>query len=634
MSIAETLVGKSGQERCAIKGAALVARATLGKVDGGGMKVEIVSTGATKFGLEVMVRAWDSKGNPLGFGPKGDVETERIRIHNPPIMVYAGDDKDGEPTYREDLKAALLEDVFHTISICAKPGSKPVAGSIGNTISTFYPGANGVNDPVDGYCGQTENGVTFSTLTGGVGDYAKDTDLAAKLYLTGHTTTDRFNYLYRLLMGFDTSGIGSDTISAAVLSLVPNNIYDATGDDPGLVIVTSAPASSTALANGDYDSVGSTSFASVAMASLSVGSYHDFTLNASGRANINKGGYSYFGAMLDWDFDDSFGGTWASGATWGYKIRESAYSGTTSDPKLVVTHASGGATVSLGVLECQAAIHSLTPAPGAVTTSLGALECRAELLGPTVVPGGVTAALVVLEAEAALLTPVMSPGPITVPLDALEAVAELLDVTMIGGGGTALLGVLGAEAAIHGLTPAPGGVSVELGVLGIIARLMSPTFPGTATGPLAVPAVKLRQLIAATPEFQAWVGAADATEAEASIHIGGVVSPVRPFVVIRIDAFDALRYAGGARSWFLPRGALRVLWEEGIAAENRDGHADAETAFLGGLDTILRAVLDLAGSDDHISLDAFDLIDDPARSADDEDDAYYQAPTVARWGLE
>lgn len=154
----------------------------------------------------------------------------------------------------------------------------------------------------------------------------------------------------------------------------------------------------------------------------------------------------------------------------------------------------------------------------------------------------------------------------------------------------------------------------------------------TYTGPLTLPLSDLRTLIAATSEFQTFVGAANATEAAESIHIGGVASPTRPFVLLSLEAFEAQRYAMGARDWFLLNGAVRVMFESAVASENQDGHADAENAALTAIDTIMSAALDLAGSDSYMSLTGFDLAEDPRRSDEDDQDDYYQVPCLASWG--
>jgi len=90
----------------------------------------------------------------------------------------------------------------------------------------------------------------------------------------------------------------SADISAAVLSLYGRNKTDDLSITPNVDIYTSAPASNTALANGDFDSLGSTSQTGspITYADFSISGYNAFTFNSTGRGNISKTGISKFGS--------------------------------------------------------------------------------------------------------------------------------------------------------------------------------------------------------------------------------------------------------------------------------------------------------------------------------------------------
>jgi len=77
------------------------------------------------------------------------------------------------------------------------------------------------------------------------------------------------------------------------------------------------------------------------VASMSVGTYADYALNATGTAQINQTGISKFGYAMVYDID---GTTPPSGGDLGCRlhIRMADYSGSASDPKLVVEHTAGG----------------------------------------------------------------------------------------------------------------------------------------------------------------------------------------------------------------------------------------------------------------------------------------------------
>lgn len=145
----------------------------------------------------------------------------------------------------------------------------------------------------------------------------------------------------RLFMLFDTSTLGAAaTISAAVITITSDgkNVVD-TGNYG--VIVSSTPASNTLLASGDWDQVGSTELSNQLSFNSwgAAGATHDLTLNAGGIAAIAKTGISKFAIRSGYDINNTtpsntnFGG----GAT--YTVAKSAdTTGTTSDPKLVVTY--------------------------------------------------------------------------------------------------------------------------------------------------------------------------------------------------------------------------------------------------------------------------------------------------------
>jgi hypothetical protein len=174
-----------------------------------------------------------------------------------------------------------------------------------------------------------------------------------------------------------------------------------------------------------------------------------------------------------------------------------------------------------------------------------------------------------------------------------------------------------------------------------LTGVMGPPYTVTAkssaadefSGYVVLPAEELRTLLATTSEFQTWTGTGSVAAAKARIYLVAEASPARPFVLISIEEAEARRIAGGARGFFLHAGALRAMWEDDVAEGDQASHEAAENAFLGDIDTIMDAALDLAGSDDHIALMSFDLSDDPSRSLPDAADDFYQAHSIARWGL-
>jgi hypothetical protein len=138
---------------------------------------------------------------------------------------------------------------------------------------------------------------------------------------------------------FDTSALGSGaTVTAATLSLASEAASNTSADSTTVEIVSATPASNTSLSTADYDQIGSTSFASMTFGASGTwsgvdGAYNDFTLNASGLANISVTGISKFAARAGIDLSNT--------AATGINENRCYYAdtaGNASDPKLVITY--------------------------------------------------------------------------------------------------------------------------------------------------------------------------------------------------------------------------------------------------------------------------------------------------------
>jgi hypothetical protein len=137
-----------------------------------------------------------------------------------------------------------------------------------------------------------------------------------------YVTVGQYQYLHRSIFLFDTSSIGSsNTLTGAVLSLyisqvqVPintNNYYRT-------YIVSSNPASNTALVAADYSTLGSTSFCdgglyvcTTAEAVVNYNLYQYYDLNSSGLSNISKTSVSKFGLKTGFDMNTTAFNTWTA----------------------------------------------------------------------------------------------------------------------------------------------------------------------------------------------------------------------------------------------------------------------------------------------------------------------------------
>jgi hypothetical protein len=234
-----------------------------------------------------------------------------------------------------------------------------------DTTTTYYP--DNPTAKVDGEeLGNTSN--VWATQRGNASADGQDYTSASdnNHCRVGKTGTPSFA-IGRGIYLFDTSAIpDTDTISSATFGMwvagAPSN-GDNDGDDV-CHLVSSAPASETALALGDYSSLGSTDFGSGGdYTSLSSGAYDVITLNASGLANISKTATSKFGTREGHDLNNNaYNGTAPGNNLYLTNFVETA--GTANDPYLTVVYVS---------------------APTVDNSTCGA-KCGATIVGATIYP--------------------------------------------------------------------------------------------------------------------------------------------------------------------------------------------------------------------------------------------------------
>lgn len=161
----------------------------------------------------------------------------------------------------------------------------------------------------------------------------------------------------------------------------------------------------------------------------------------------------------------------------------------------------------------------------------------------------------------------------------------------------------------------------------------------TPTGILSLPLGHLRTLIANSSNFQTWVGAANATEAESSIYLVNINEDeiARPFALIDWgENFNSTMLANGPGGFFQDRGELRLLFEDDVAAENQDSYEDSKLKFLNDIGGVLADMRDLSASDEYLSIHEIQFQESPTRSIDDQDPAegdFYQGRFIITWGV-
>ena len=208
--------------------------------------------------------------------------------------------------------------------------------------TTFYPDASPESTSVDGRVYKT-NGTSWALAHDATtGEGASDSDGN----LNGLFTFDWSGSTYQIARSaylFDTSSLGSgQAVDAAVFSIVPSTVTDVDGFS--ICLVQSNLASNTAVVAADYDQIGDAvanpteGATRKAISTYSTGSYQAQTLDATGRGWVDVSGITKLGLRTSPDCDDDPTGLSVDTISTRIICYNADQAGTSSDPKLVVTH--------------------------------------------------------------------------------------------------------------------------------------------------------------------------------------------------------------------------------------------------------------------------------------------------------
>lgn len=227
------------------------------------------------------------------------------------------------------------------------PAQERIIGLVGAhlTTSTFYPDPDPETTTFDGEILRDSVSELWATIRVGAGNLVQDTlTNGSGCIITSDSVTDKWFRLGRGFFLFDTSSIpDTDTIDSVTLSLYGSQKTDeATAITPNLNIYQATTASNTGGTNSDFANIGSTSFSTaITYANWTTAAYNDFNLNSNGLNNISKTGVSKFGTRNQQYDADAATPTWSSGFPSHFlKSWHAEDTGTSRDPKLVVTHSS------------------------------------------------------------------------------------------------------------------------------------------------------------------------------------------------------------------------------------------------------------------------------------------------------
>lgn len=218
----------------------------------------------------------------------------------------------------------ILSKIIILVSIFLAFASPAMAATL-----TVYPDADPESTTQDGYVANNNisGWSTARNATAGT-SVTQDTDEIQALA----DSTGNF-WIQRNFLLWDTSALTAGaTISSAVVSMYV--IGGATEGNRNVDFVSSTPASNTTLVTEDFDQIGTTSFCNYTPATGS--GYSGCTLNASGLAAISKTGITKFALLHNKDFSN----TQPTSRNYvGFNAAE--HTGTSQDPKLVVTYSTG-----------------------------------------------------------------------------------------------------------------------------------------------------------------------------------------------------------------------------------------------------------------------------------------------------
>lgn len=160
----------------------------------------------------------------------------------------------------------------------------------------------------------------------------------------------------------------------------------------------------------------------------------------------------------------------------------------------------------------------------------------------------------------------------------------------------------------------------------------------TAEGISSIHLDALQRMIAASPVFQAWTGAADATAAMEHIYIDAFepedLEGARPFVLIEDGELDDSAYAGGGGQVFHREATFNLIFDDNVLAPSEElpqpTNKDQGFHFRNQVEGVLADFEALAGTGDYVYIKGIRQIYPMTRTRKTKgrnEDAFY-------WGFE
>ena len=226
--------------------------------------------------------------------------------------------------------------------------------------ATYYPDPHTEETSVDGFAWQNYalgSGVDWATLKADAGNGFNDSnDYDACMEIKSDNVNSKWLNLTKGIFVFDASASSGNTILSGSFFLKGIAKADGLNISPTINVYSSAPASNTAIANGDFDSLGTTAYCDTAITytNWDTAGYNTFTINTAGitfiQTAINGDGKIKFGTREPtYDVGISTP-SWTSSVSTRFMTYLAETANTTSDPKLELVY-----SVTYGHADFQAA---------------------------------------------------------------------------------------------------------------------------------------------------------------------------------------------------------------------------------------------------------------------------------------
>ena len=176
------------------------------------------------------------------------------------------------------------------------------------TVTAFYSDKHPESTSVDGDAECADSNGTWANKRGEDGSAAGDSGVTMGVLIKCAYADPEWRNIRRPILLFDISSLGGATVTAVTFGVFANDKDDDFTD--GVAVVSSDPASNDDLVAGDFDSLGTTRYATdITIANITGddSAYTTWTFNATGVSAVDGAtdGIVKLGMLTTFDLDDN-----------------------------------------------------------------------------------------------------------------------------------------------------------------------------------------------------------------------------------------------------------------------------------------------------------------------------------------